>query len=77
MWADEIGRKMQKIQRLQDEWEEASRDEKNWIDIEEKEDRLFILEGRRISMTDLQVLLEMTVKMNMLADDQVLASWLG
>ena len=77
MWADEIGRKMRKIQRLQDEWEAANREEKNWIDIDEKEERPFILEGRRISMSDLQVILEMTVKMNMLSDDQVLSSWLN
>ena len=76
MWADEISKKMRKLQRLQEEWEVASRDEKNWIDIEEKEERPFILEGRRISKNDLQVLLEIAVKMNMLADDMVIGAWL-
>ena len=60
---------MKKIQRLQEEWEAASRDEKNWVDVDNKEEKPFILEGRRISITDLEVLLEMAVKINMIADD--------
>ena len=60
--ADYFEKKMRKIKRMQDKYEAASKDEANWIDAEDKEERPYILEGRRISMTDLQVLLEIAVK---------------
>ena len=67
---------MREIQRHLDEYEAASKDEANWYDVDEEEEKPYILEGKRISMTDLQVILESAVKMNMLADDQVIAGWL-
>ena len=60
--------KMRKLQKINDKFEAESKDEKNWVDDEVKEERPFILEGKRISMTDLELLLEITVKLNMLAD---------
>ena len=74
--ADEFAKKMRKIQRIIDQYEADMRDEANWIDVKEKEERPFILEGKRMSMSDIQVLLELAVKINMLADSQVIASWL-
>ena len=68
---------MREMQRMLDQYEADSRDEANWIDMEEKEEKPFILEGRRISMTDLQVLLEIAVKFSMLSDDQVIGAWLA
>ena len=52
------------------------KDEANWIDTEEKEEKPFILEGRRMSMSDIQVILEIAVKVSMIADSQVISSWL-
>ena len=63
-WAEIFAKKMKEIQEINDQFEAASRDEVNWIDDEEPEENPFILEDRKISERDLELLLEITIKMN-------------
>ena len=45
------------------------------MDAEDKEERPFILEGKRISETDLQILLEIVVRVNMISDSKIIGGW--
>ena len=52
------------------------RDEANWIDFEKWEERPFMLDGRRVSFSDIEELLELAVKTKMASESQIISSWL-
>ena len=73
--AEIFEKNMKKIQKAYDQYEAAMRDEHNWIDVEDEEETRFILQGKRISQSDLELLLEIAVKTNFVSDSQIIGSF--